>query len=57
MAPGADPHYERVFLLDPQYQNPAALRNKLPELSQSAETSGGSRTFESFRTFKTYRTF
>jgi len=35
-----DPHYERVFLLDPQYQNPAALRNKLPELSQSAEASG-----------------
>ncbi|XP_054629368.1 discoidin domain-containing receptor 2 isoform X1 [Dunckerocampus dactyliophorus] len=34
-----DPHYERVFLLDPQYQNPAALRNKLPELSQSAEAS------------------
>uniref|UniRef100_A0A8C4ZZA2 Tyrosine-protein kinase receptor n=1 Tax=Gadus morhua TaxID=8049 RepID=A0A8C4ZZA2_GADMO len=40
VAPGVDPHYERVFLLDPQYQNPAALRNKLPELSQSAETSG-----------------
>ena len=37
---GTDPHYERVFLLDPQYQNPAALRNKLPELSQSAEASG-----------------
>ncbi|XP_037834928.1 discoidin domain-containing receptor 2 isoform X2 [Kryptolebias marmoratus] len=37
--PPADPHYERVFLLDPQYQNPAALRNKLPELSQSAEAS------------------
>lgn len=36
----SDPHYERVFLLDPQYQNPAALRNKLPELSQSAEASG-----------------
>ncbi|XP_061586604.1 discoidin domain-containing receptor 2 isoform X1 [Cololabis saira] len=34
-----DPHYERVFLLDPQYQNPAVLRTKLPELSQSAETS------------------
>uniref|UniRef100_A0AAV2MPR0 receptor protein-tyrosine kinase n=1 Tax=Knipowitschia caucasica TaxID=637954 RepID=A0AAV2MPR0_KNICA len=34
-----DPHYERVFLLDPQYQNPAHLRNKLPELSQSAEAS------------------
>ncbi|XP_077942533.1 discoidin domain-containing receptor 2 isoform X1 [Gasterosteus aculeatus] len=34
-----DPHYERVFLLDPQYQNPAALRSKLPELSQSAEAS------------------
>ncbi|XP_061745570.1 discoidin domain-containing receptor 2 isoform X2 [Nerophis ophidion] len=34
-----DPHYERVFLLDPQYQNPVALRNKLPELSQSAEAS------------------
>lgn len=34
-----DPHYERVFLLDPQYQNPAVLRNKLPELSQSAEAS------------------
>ncbi|XP_026176758.1 discoidin domain-containing receptor 2 [Mastacembelus armatus] len=33
------PHYERVFLLDPQYQNPAVLRNKLPELSQSAEAS------------------
>uniref|UniRef100_A0A7N6AYX9 receptor protein-tyrosine kinase n=1 Tax=Anabas testudineus TaxID=64144 RepID=A0A7N6AYX9_ANATE len=30
----SDPHYERVFLLDPQYQNPAVLRNKLPELSQ-----------------------
>ncbi|KAM4576078.1 discoidin domain-containing receptor 2 isoform 1-T1 [Odontesthes bonariensis] len=37
--PSSDPHYERVFLLDPQYQNPAALRNKLPELSQSAEAS------------------
>lgn len=36
----SDPHYERVFLLDPQYQNPAVLRNKLPELSQSAEASG-----------------
>lgn len=36
----SDPHYERVFLLDPQYQNPVALRNKLPELSQSAEASG-----------------
>ncbi|XP_029018927.1 discoidin domain-containing receptor 2 isoform X2 [Betta splendens] len=35
----AGPHYERVFLLDPQYQNPAVLRNKLPELSQSAEAS------------------
>ncbi|XP_053726647.1 discoidin domain-containing receptor 2 isoform X1 [Synchiropus splendidus] len=35
----ADTHYERVFLLDPQYQNPAVLRNKLPELSQSAEAS------------------
>lgn len=35
-----DPHYERVFLLDPQYQNPAVLRNKLPELPQSAEASG-----------------
>uniref|UniRef100_A0A8D3B3Q1 Discoidin domain-containing receptor 2 n=1 Tax=Scophthalmus maximus TaxID=52904 RepID=A0A8D3B3Q1_SCOMX len=35
----SDPHYERVFLLDPQYQNPAELRNKLPELSQSAEAS------------------
>ncbi|XP_035766585.1 discoidin domain-containing receptor 2 [Neolamprologus brichardi] len=35
----ADPHYERIFLLDPQYQNPAVLRNKLPELSQSAEAS------------------
>uniref|UniRef100_A0A8C7X9U0 Discoidin domain-containing receptor 2 n=1 Tax=Oryzias sinensis TaxID=183150 RepID=A0A8C7X9U0_9TELE len=34
-----DPHYERVFLLDPQYQNPAVLRNKLPELPQSAEAS------------------
>nr|XP_021329693.1 discoidin domain-containing receptor 2 [Danio rerio]XP_693702.4 discoidin domain-containing receptor 2 [Danio rerio] len=34
-----DPPYERIFLLDPQYQDPAALRNKLPELSQSAETS------------------
>ncbi|KAL2091825.1 hypothetical protein ACEWY4_011623 [Coilia grayii] len=34
-----DPHYERVFLLDPQYQDPAALRNKLPEVSQSAEDS------------------
>ncbi|XP_067087501.1 LOW QUALITY PROTEIN: discoidin domain-containing receptor 2 [Osmerus mordax] len=39
-APQVDPPYERVFLLDPQYQDPAALRNKLPELSQSAETSG-----------------
>ncbi|CAL8348265.1 unnamed protein product [Lota lota] len=39
-AVSSDSHYERVFLLDPQYQNPAALRNKLPELSQSAETSG-----------------
>ncbi|XP_062310050.1 discoidin domain-containing receptor 2 [Osmerus eperlanus] len=38
-APQVDPPYERVFLLDPQYQDPAALRNKLPELSQSAETS------------------
>uniref|UniRef100_I3K889 receptor protein-tyrosine kinase n=1 Tax=Oreochromis niloticus TaxID=8128 RepID=I3K889_ORENI len=28
-----------IFLLDPQYQNPAVLRNKLPELSQSAEAS------------------
>lgn len=36
----ADPHYERVFLLDPQYQNPVVLRSKLPELSQSAEASG-----------------
>lgn len=35
----SDPHYERVFLLDPQYQNPAHLRNKLPELSLSAEAS------------------
>uniref|UniRef100_A0A3Q0SDX9 receptor protein-tyrosine kinase n=1 Tax=Amphilophus citrinellus TaxID=61819 RepID=A0A3Q0SDX9_AMPCI len=35
----SDPHYERIFLLDPQYQNPAVLRNKLPELSQSAEAS------------------
>ncbi|XP_057688297.1 discoidin domain-containing receptor 2 isoform X1 [Corythoichthys intestinalis] len=35
----SDPHYERVFLLDPQYQNPETLRNKLPELSQSAEAS------------------
>ncbi|KAJ8380316.1 hypothetical protein SKAU_G00010940 [Synaphobranchus kaupii] len=35
-----DSPYERVFLLDPQYQDPAALRNKLPELSQSAEASG-----------------
>ncbi|XP_016140163.1 discoidin domain-containing receptor 2-like [Sinocyclocheilus grahami] len=35
-----DPPYERIFLLDPQYQDPAALRNKLPELSQSAEASG-----------------
>ncbi|XP_036454084.1 discoidin domain-containing receptor 2 [Colossoma macropomum] len=34
-----DPPYERVFLLDPQYQDPAALRVKLPELSQSAEAS------------------
>ncbi|CAB1319274.1 unnamed protein product, partial [Coregonus sp. 'balchen'] len=34
-----DHPYERVFLLDPQYQDPAGLRNKLPELSQSAETS------------------
>ncbi|XP_051548684.1 discoidin domain-containing receptor 2-like [Myxocyprinus asiaticus] len=34
-----DPPYERIFLLDPQYQDPAALRNKLPELSQSAEDS------------------
>ncbi|XP_034152435.1 discoidin domain-containing receptor 2 isoform X2 [Esox lucius] len=34
-----DPPYERIFLLDPQYQDPAALRNKLPELSQSAEAS------------------
>lgn len=37
--PTGDPHYERVFLLDPQYQNPVHLRNKLPELSQSAEAS------------------
>uniref|UniRef100_A0AAY4BTD9 receptor protein-tyrosine kinase n=1 Tax=Denticeps clupeoides TaxID=299321 RepID=A0AAY4BTD9_9TELE len=36
-----DPHYERVFLLDPQYQGPAVPRNNLPELSQSAEASGG----------------
>ncbi|XP_030647304.1 discoidin domain-containing receptor 2 [Chanos chanos] len=35
-----DPPYERIFLLDPQYQDPAALRNKLPELPQSAEASG-----------------
>lgn len=35
-----DPPYERIFLLDPQYQDPAVLRNKLPELSQSAESSG-----------------
>lgn len=35
----SDPHYERVFLLDPQYQNPEVLRNKLPELSESAEAS------------------
>uniref|UniRef100_A0A9J8DBJ9 receptor protein-tyrosine kinase n=2 Tax=Cyprinus carpio TaxID=7962 RepID=A0A9J8DBJ9_CYPCA len=35
-----DPPYERIFLLDPQYQDPAALRNKLPELSRSAEASG-----------------
>ncbi|XP_036383144.1 discoidin domain-containing receptor 2 [Megalops cyprinoides] len=35
-----DPPYERVFLLDPQYQDPSALRHKLPELSQSAEASG-----------------
>ncbi|XP_051535726.1 discoidin domain-containing receptor 2 [Myxocyprinus asiaticus] len=34
-----DPPYERIFLLDPQYQDPAAFRNKLPELSQSAEDS------------------
>ncbi|XP_066509320.1 discoidin domain-containing receptor 2 [Hoplias malabaricus] len=34
-----DAPYERVFLLDPQYQDPAALRVKLPELSQSAEAS------------------
>ncbi|CDQ91421.1 unnamed protein product, partial [Oncorhynchus mykiss] len=34
-----DHPYERVFLLDPQYQDPAGLRNKLPELSRSAETS------------------
>uniref|UniRef100_A0A674CZP8 Discoidin domain-containing receptor 2 n=1 Tax=Salmo trutta TaxID=8032 RepID=A0A674CZP8_SALTR len=36
-----DHPYERVFLLDPQYQDPAGLRNKLPELSRSAETSDG----------------
>uniref|UniRef100_A0A8C7EYA3 receptor protein-tyrosine kinase n=1 Tax=Oncorhynchus kisutch TaxID=8019 RepID=A0A8C7EYA3_ONCKI len=30
-----DHPYERVFLLDPQYQDPAGLRNKLPELSRS----------------------
>ncbi len=35
-----DPPYERIFLLDPQYQDPTALRNNLPELSQSAEASG-----------------
>ncbi|XP_035235726.1 discoidin domain-containing receptor 2 isoform X2 [Anguilla anguilla] len=35
-----DSPYERVFLLDPQYQDPTALRNKLPELSESAEASG-----------------
>lgn len=35
-----DPPYERVFLLDPQYQDPAVLRSKLPEVSQSAEASG-----------------
>uniref|UniRef100_A0A4W4F457 receptor protein-tyrosine kinase n=1 Tax=Electrophorus electricus TaxID=8005 RepID=A0A4W4F457_ELEEL len=34
-----DPPYERVFLLDPQYQDPAALGLKLPELSESAEAS------------------
>ncbi|XP_077571525.1 discoidin domain-containing receptor 2-like isoform X1 [Stigmatopora nigra] len=35
-----DPHYERVFLLDPEYQNAESLRQQLPELSQSAEASG-----------------
>ncbi|KAG9333373.1 hypothetical protein JZ751_012733, partial [Albula glossodonta] len=35
-----DSPYERVFLLDPQYQDPSVLRHKLPELSQSAEASG-----------------
>lgn len=35
-----DPPYERVFLLDPQYQDPSVLRSKLPELPQSAEASG-----------------
>ncbi|KAJ8415473.1 hypothetical protein AAFF_G00424530 [Aldrovandia affinis] len=35
-----DSPYERVFLLDPQYQDPAVLRHKLPELSESAEASG-----------------
>ncbi|XP_048857768.1 discoidin domain-containing receptor 2 isoform X2 [Brienomyrus brachyistius] len=34
-----DPPYERVFLLDPQYQDPSVLRSKLPKLPQSAEAS------------------
>ncbi|XP_066569304.1 discoidin domain-containing receptor 2 isoform X1 [Amia ocellicauda] len=37
--PEGDPPYERVYLLDPQYRDPSALRHALPELSQSAEDS------------------
>nr|XP_015222251.1 PREDICTED: discoidin domain-containing receptor 2-like isoform X1 [Lepisosteus oculatus]XP_015222252.1 PREDICTED: discoidin domain-containing receptor 2-like isoform X1 [Lepisosteus oculatus] len=38
-APQVDPPYERVYLLDPEYQKPPTPRHKLPELSQSAEDS------------------
>lgn len=44
-----DPPYERIFLLDPQYQDPSALR-KLPELSQSAESSGTDRVIHPLHT-------
>eukprot|EP00061_Rhincodon_typus_P015296 g42895.t1 len=35
-----NPTYERVFPFDLEYQEPARLLRKLPELSQSAEDSG-----------------
>lgn len=36
----SNPTYERAFPLDLEYQQPATLLQKLPELSQSAEDSG-----------------